>query len=61
MFPAALLINLIVVLIIVGLVLFLVRTLPLDAWIKTAITVLVVIVVLLYLLSLLPLGGPLFR
>lgn len=60
MFPVALLINLIVLLIIVGLVLWLVRTLPIDQWIKTAVTVLVVVVVLLWLLSMLP-GVTLFR
>lgn len=54
MFPVALLINLIVILIIAGLIMWLVRTLPIDQWIKTAIMVLVIIVLLLYLLSLLP-------
>ena len=61
MFPAALLIQLLFVLIIVGLVLWLVRTLPIDQWIKTAITVLMIVVILLWLLSMLPIGAPLFR
>lgn len=61
MIPAALLVNLIVLLIVAGLLLWLIRALPLDGWIKTAIQVLIVVVLLLYLLSFLPVGGPIIR
>lgn len=61
MIPVGLLINLIVVLIVVGLLLWLVRVIPVDAWIKTAVQILLVVIVLLYLLSLLPISAPLIR
>lgn len=61
MIPAGILVSLIVVLIIAGLLLWVIRQMPLDAWIKTAIQVLIVVILLLYLLSLLPISPPLFR
>lgn len=61
MIPAALLVNLIILLIVVGLVLYMVRALPVDGWIKTVAQVLIVVVLLLYLLSLLPPGSPIIR
>lgn len=61
MIPAGILVTLIVVLIIAGLLLWVIRQMPLDAWIKTAIQVLIVVILLLYLLSLLPISPPLFR
>lgn len=61
MIPVALLANLIVVLIVAGLLLWVVRTMPLDGWIKTAIQVLLIVVLLLYLLSFLPVANPIIR
>ncbi len=52
------LINLIVALIILGLLLYVVRLLPLDDWIKQIINVIAILAVILWLLRLLgvPLG-----
>lgn len=61
MIPIGFLVTLIVVLIIAGLLLWLVRMMPLDAWVKTAIQVLIVVILLLCMLAALPIPSPLFR
>jgi hypothetical protein len=61
MIPAAFLVQLLVLLVVVGLVLYLVRALPIEPWIKTVAYVIVVVILLLYLLSFLPVSAPLIR
>ena len=55
------LVGILIFLIVVGLILYLIRMLPLDAWIKNLAYVIVVVFVLLYLLQMLGGFGPVIR
>jgi len=61
MIPLAFLVQILVLLVVFGLIVWIIRQIPLDAWIKNCIYVLLVIVLLLYAVSLLPIGAPLLR